>query len=93
MPSLILANEETAVARSGAGWFEDMRDKNQDKRLWQSQVGNDGRAALTITAGTENLLTAQDRWGWPDSERLSMEMPEDDLEALRDRVRQTKRTG
>jgi len=41
MAYLILANEEQAVARSGAGWFGDMRDKNQDKRLWQAQVGND----------------------------------------------------
>jgi hypothetical protein len=49
MPYLILANEETAVARSGAGWFEDMRDKKPDKRLWPSVVGNDGRTALVIT--------------------------------------------
>jgi len=60
MAYLILANEETAVARSGAGWFEDMRDKNQDKRLWQVLVGNDGRTALVITPGTEGLLTQQE---------------------------------
>jgi len=29
--------------------FEDMRDKNPDKRLWPSVVGNDGRTALVIT--------------------------------------------
>ena len=70
MAYLILANEETAVARSGAGWFEDMRDKNQDKRLWQVLVGNDGRTALVITPGTEGLLTQQElaRW-WPSSIR------------------------
>jgi hypothetical protein len=39
MTYLILPNEEAAVARSGAGWFEDMKDKNQDKRLWQALVG------------------------------------------------------
>ena len=60
MVFLILPNEEAAVARSGAGWFEDMKDKNQDKRLWQALVGNDGRTALVITAGTEGLLTQQE---------------------------------
>jgi hypothetical protein len=60
MVFLILPNEETAVARSGAGWHEDMRAKNQDKHLWQAQVGNDGRTALVITAGTEGLLTQQE---------------------------------
>ena len=37
-----------------------MRDKNQDKRLWQALVGNDGRTALLITPGTEGLLTQQE---------------------------------
>ena len=60
MAYLILANEEQAVARSGAGWFEDMRDKNQDKSLWQAQVGNDGRTVLLITPGAEGLLTQQE---------------------------------
>ena len=60
MPYLILANEETAVARSGAGWRSDMIDKNPDKRLWQAQVGNDGRTVLLITPGAEGLLTQQE---------------------------------
>ena len=55
MAYLILANEEQAVARSGAG-----RDKNQDKSLWQAQVGNDGRTVLLITPGAEGLLTQQE---------------------------------
>ena len=67
MAYLILANEETAVARSSAGWFEDMRDKNQDKRLWQVLVGNDGRTALVITPGTEGLLTQQELARWSPS--------------------------
>jgi len=37
-----------------------MRDKNQDKRLWRSHVGLDGRTALEITPGTEGLLTQQE---------------------------------
>jgi hypothetical protein len=36
-----------------------MRDKNQEK-LWQAQVGNDGRTDLLITPGTEGLLTQQE---------------------------------
>jgi hypothetical protein len=76
MVFLILPNEEVAVARSGAGWFEDMQDKNQDKRLWQALVGNDGRTALLITPGTGGLLTQQetaalvpelDPMNWPSS--------------------------
>jgi hypothetical protein len=53
MAYLILANEEQAVARSGAGWFEDMRDKKGS--------GKRGSATtLLITPGAEGLLTQQE---------------------------------
>jgi len=37
-----------------------MKSTNQDKFLWQPHVGNDGRTALEIPAGTEGLLNQQE---------------------------------
>ena len=33
----------------GAGWFEDIKDKNQERRLWQAQVGNDCRCGIMMS--------------------------------------------